>query len=110
MPAENRILATDAEFVDIIHTNSGNIWEGAVSLPEPLGQVDFYPCGGTHQNGCVDLCWDPLGCIGFDLLDFFLRACSHRRAHEIYVESIYRRKDKNAFKSTACDSYENFEN
>ena len=40
----------------------------------------------------------------------FVGACSHGRAHEIYVESIYRRKDKNAFKSTACDSYENFEN
>ena len=43
MPAENRILATDAEFVDIIHTNSGNIWDGAVSLPEPLGNM------GSHK-------------------------------------------------------------
>ena len=67
---ELRIQSTDAEFVDIIHTNSGQIWEAAVSFPEPLGQVDFYPCGGTHQCGCRDLCiWE--SCIGFDLIDFF---------------------------------------
>ena len=24
----------DAEFVDIIHTNSGNLWDGCLSFPE----------------------------------------------------------------------------
>ena len=24
----------DAEFVDIIHTNSGNLWEGCLSIPK----------------------------------------------------------------------------
>ena len=66
-----RILPTDAEFVDVVHTNSGDLYEGAVSFPDALGQVDFYPNGGSHQAGCTDLCIGP-ACVGFDLADFFL--------------------------------------
>ena len=39
----------DADFVDIIHTNSGNLWEGCLSFAKNLGHVDFYPAGGSHQ-------------------------------------------------------------
>ena len=52
---EHRIQSTDADFVDIIHTNSGNLIVGDLSFPDPLGQVDFYPNGGSHQNGCFYL-------------------------------------------------------
>jgi hypothetical protein len=60
-----RIQPSDAEFVDIIHTNGnmdqkGSI-KGALTEPdtyglgffEPLGHVDFYPNGGgPFQDGC----------------------------------------------------------
>ena len=65
-----RLLPTDAEFVDVIHTNSGEIWNGALSLPEPVGQVDFYPNGGSHQAGCTEVCIGT-SCIGIDLVDLF---------------------------------------
>merc|ERR1712156_1184406 len=105
---ERRLLPTDAEFVDVIHTNSGDLLHGAVSLPEPCGQVDFYPNGGSHQPGCEEFCVGWI-CIGFDLIDFVLGggACSHKRAHKVYVESI--RNPANSFLSTECDSYETFE-
>ena len=67
---EMRLLPTDAEFVDVIHTNSGEIWNGALSLPEPVGQVDFYPNGGSHQAGCTEVCIGT-SCIGIDLVDLF---------------------------------------
>merc|ERR1711902_254061 len=33
---KGRIDKGDAEFVDIIHTNSGNLWDGCLSFPEVL--------------------------------------------------------------------------
>merc|ERR1712109_2717 len=105
-----RMLPTDAEFVDVIHTNSGDLLHGAVSLPEPVGQVDFYPNGGVHQAGCEEICITEWACIGFDLIDFVLGggACSHKRAHKVYVESI--RNPSGSFLSLECDSYESFQN
>lgn len=38
---------TDADFVDIIHTNGGT-----ASFTEPMGHVDFYVNGGEKQPGC----------------------------------------------------------
>ena len=67
---DKRIQSTDAIFVDIIHTNSGELWEGAVSFPDALGQVDFYPNGGSHQKGCTDVCIGD-SCINIDFIDFF---------------------------------------
>ena len=72
MGIENRIQSTDADLVDIIHTNAGYLHEGAVAFRDPLGQADFYPNGGSHQAGCTDLVcfWET--CLGFGLIDFFL--------------------------------------
>ena len=49
---DQRLDTTDAEFVDVIHTNSGLIILGALSFPYNIGHVDFYPNGGTSQPGC----------------------------------------------------------
>ena len=51
---ENKIDRNDAEFVDIIHSNSGDINHGCLSFPEALGDVDFYPNGGEHQPMCLE--------------------------------------------------------
>ena len=67
---DKRIQSTDAIFVDIIHTNSGELWQGAVSFPDTLGHVDFYPNGGSHQIGCTDVCIGE-SCINIDFIDFF---------------------------------------
>ena len=67
---DKRIQSTDAIFVDIIHTNSGELWQGAVSFPDALGHVDFYPNGGSHQIGCTDVCIGE-SCINIDFIDFF---------------------------------------
>ena len=44
---EDRIAKTDAQFVDIIHTDIGHY-----GFIKPIGSADFYPNGGTFQPGC----------------------------------------------------------
>jgi hypothetical protein len=50
---ETRLDTTDADFVDIIHTNSGTLLQGGESMIEPIGHADFYPNGGQRQPGCL---------------------------------------------------------
>ncbi|KAL1122021.1 hypothetical protein AAG570_003427 [Ranatra chinensis] len=45
--ASSRLDSSDAQFVDVIHTNAGI--KGKVL---PVGHVDFYCNSGTYQPGC----------------------------------------------------------
>lgn len=44
---ENRLAENDAEYVEVIYTNSG-----VNGFDLPLGQSNFYPNGGRKQPGC----------------------------------------------------------
>lgn len=44
---EKRLTETDAEHVQVIHTDSGHY-----SFEYPLGHADFYPNRGRDQPGC----------------------------------------------------------
>lgn len=46
---DGRLDSSDAEFVDVIHTDVLERGMLAVS-----GHVDFYPNGGTNQPGCKE--------------------------------------------------------
>ncbi|KAM6224010.1 lipase member I [Rhynchocyon petersi] len=46
-PSYGRLHHTDAEFVDVIHSD----YDG-LGIKEPLGHIDFYPNGGRKQPGC----------------------------------------------------------
>jgi len=92
-----RLDRTDAKFVDVIHTNSGFLVEGAVSFPMPIGHADFYPNGGHSQPGCIF--------IKTKAILELLRACSHVRALEYFIESI---NSPIGFKSVLCDRWEKF--
>lgn len=46
--SENKLDASDAEFVDVIHTNA--LVQGKI---ERCGHVDFYMNGGILQPGCL---------------------------------------------------------
>lgn len=61
-----KVKKDDASLVDVIHTSF------TLGLRSALGDVDFYPNGGRQQPGCSTR----------------LGECSHRRAHEYWVESI----------------------
>ncbi|XP_055608000.1 phospholipase A1-like [Uranotaenia lowii] len=78
----DRLAETDANYVEVIHTNGGKL-----GLFDPVGHTDFYPNGGQKQPGCWG--W------------WFGSSCSHGRAWEFYAESIV---SMVGFWSTRCDS------
>ncbi|XP_054010937.1 phospholipase A1 member A-like [Hylaeus anthracinus] len=80
-----RIAKGDAEHVEIIHTTAG-IW----GFADPIGDVDFYPNGGTKQNGCA-INVHPI--------------CGHFRAPFYFAESI---NSETGFWAVQCDSYSDF--
>lgn len=72
----SRLDSTDAQFVDVIHSNGENLILGGLGSWQPLGHVDFYPNGGRMQKGCTnlfvgavsDILWCKLTRLGFKLV------------------------------------------
>ena len=50
-----RLDPTDADFVDVIHTDSKTIIIHGFGTIQRMGHVDFFPNGGFHQIGCGKL-------------------------------------------------------
>ncbi|KAI5639765.1 lipase domain-containing protein [Phthorimaea operculella] len=79
------ILSPDAAgVVEVLHATAGTL-----GYDYPLGDLDFYPNGGSNQNGC-----------GAD------SSCSHTYAYAFYAESLTSEVNGgNSFVGTKCDSY-----
>ena len=101
---ENKLLRldeNDADFVDVIHTDSLPSSTGPYKALAnfgcyyKLGHIDFFPNNGTAQPGCSTTWQDPT------------TSCSHGRARDYFVESI---RNPNCFKAQACSSWEVYEN
>ncbi|XP_065494800.1 inactive pancreatic lipase-related protein 1-like [Caloenas nicobarica] len=89
-PIEVRLDKSDAEFVDVIHTDSApTIPYLGFGMSTAIGHLDFYPNGGEEMPGCdknaisqiVDLdgIWE-------GTRDFV--ACNHLRSYKYYSDSI----------------------
>jgi len=77
---EGRIDASDATYVECIHTNGPTIILVGAGIGAPIGHADFFPNGGDSQPGCLT------------------NTCSHGRAVDYYVESVA----SNAFFAWRC--------
>ncbi|XP_055594311.1 phospholipase A1 member A-like [Uranotaenia lowii] len=82
--ADDKLDPTDADFVDVIHTNA--LVQGKI---ERCGHVDFYMNGGIIQPGCWSGGQNPM-------------ACSHHRAPDYFAESI---RSLTGFWGWKCTSY-----
>ncbi|KAK0153657.1 Lipase member H [Merluccius polli] len=89
-PPEDRLDPTDAQFVDVIHTDMD-----ALGLREPLGHIDFYPNGGADQQGCPRTILS--GSAYFK--------CDHQRSVYLFKESLRRTCETRAF---PCATYADF--
>ncbi|XP_065070130.1 pancreatic lipase-related protein 2-like isoform X2 [Rhopilema esculentum] len=93
---EVRIDKSDAEFVDVIHTNTQKVAVATgIGMATPAGHIDFYVNGGGRQPGCLDL----------DDGVSKIFSCSHQRSYMLFIESI---ATGDAVKGYPCASYSEF--
>ncbi|XP_043911896.1 pancreatic lipase-related protein 2-like [Protopterus annectens] len=110
-PPEVRLDPTDANFVDVIHTDTAPIIPYlGFGMSQPVGHIDFYPNGGYPMLGCavpsiiqaVDLA--TIDSIWEGTREF--AACNHFRSYKYYYESI---TDPGGFVGYPSSSYEEFQ-
>lgn len=107
---------SDATFVDVIHTNMGDIRKLQLGLPGALGHVDFYPNGGAFQPGCPTYPKVNISVLlsASSPTEAFISvmesvACSHYAAPKMFIESLM---NKNCnFTSYPCPAgWKDFDN
>lgn len=91
-PPEERLDPTDAQFVDVLHTDID-----ALGFREPVGHIDFYPNKGTDQPGCPKTILS--GTSYFK--------CDHQRSVLLFLDSVNRTCVSRAF---PCSNYNDFLN
>ncbi|KDR08048.1 pancreatic lipase-related protein 2-like [Zootermopsis nevadensis] len=105
-----RLDPTDADFVDVIHTDAGPFLSGGLGILQPIGHVDFYPNGGIEQPGCRKsvMSYMAKGSGSFYTGIRHMLGCNHIRSYQYFTESINPRSCY--FMGTECGSWEEFQN
>ncbi|XP_003425034.3 pancreatic lipase-related protein 2 [Nasonia vitripennis] len=76
---------SDADFVDVIHTQTGNDEDvSGIGVQERSGHVDFYVNGGIIQPECET-----------KLMAIQKMLCSHNLAYRFFTETVYDSKTNN---------------
>ncbi|XP_045764162.1 pancreatic lipase-related protein 2-like [Maniola jurtina] len=96
-----RLDKSDAQFVDIIHSNAMPLYLSGFGISEPIGHIDFFPNGGSTQPGCKR---------GGQEDDMYRKvvqfvSCDHERSYELFTESV---APTCPFMAIQCKSYEAF--
>uniref|UniRef100_A0A8C8RCS5 Lipase domain-containing protein n=1 Tax=Pelusios castaneus TaxID=367368 RepID=A0A8C8RCS5_9SAUR len=89
-PPDERLDHTDAQFVDVIHTDMD-----VLGYRKPLGNIDFYPNGGADQPGCPQTV--------FAGTQYF--KCDHQRSVFLFLSSLRQSCNITTY---PCDSYLDF--
>ncbi|KAM9034399.1 lipase member I-like [Sarcophilus harrisii] len=91
-PIKMRLDYTDAQFVDIIHSDAYGL-----GISHSIGHLDFYPNGGRNQPGCPTSIF-----AGFTYIK-----CNHQRAVFIFISSLATECNITAY---PCNSYQEYKN
>lgn len=109
MPSHVRLDPSDAELVDVIHTDGKGIFFLGYGMSQPCGHLDFYPNNGKEQPGC-DITQTPLVPLtlirdGLEEASRVLVACNHVRAIKLFTDSI---NGRCPYLAHQCKSYQHF--
>ncbi|XP_032672754.1 uncharacterized protein LOC116844814 [Odontomachus brunneus] len=96
-----RLDATDANFVDVIHSNGEQLLLGGLGSWQPMGHVDYYPNGGKMQSGCSNIFFGAVTDIIWSSDVEGKSLCNHRRAYKFFTESV---NPKCRFPAFPCDN------
>ncbi|KAF4520243.1 hypothetical protein B566_EDAN010713 [Ephemera danica] len=87
LDVDKRLDISDAELVDVIHTDGSIMWMDGFGILRPVGHVDFFPNGGQNQPGCNDTYISTL-LTQFPQTDNVGLHCSHTRSIDLFLESL----------------------
>lgn len=91
-----RLDPSDADFIDVIHTNGRVLLKVGFGLPQPIGHVDFYPNGGAKQPGCSKKRLLQIPVVSLIKNRIEKSICSHGRSYMFFTESL-KASDKCSF-------------
>ncbi|KAK5907633.1 hypothetical protein CesoFtcFv8_005459 [Champsocephalus esox] len=111
---QNILSKGDAQFVDVLHTNTRGSPDRSIGIQRPVGHIDIYPNGGTFQPGC-DIQNTLMGIAlsgikGLQNMDQLVK-CSHERSIHLFIDSLlntqqqsmaYRCNSREAFNKGMC--------
>ena len=111
-----RLDPSDANFVDVIHTDGASTSELGFGLIQSSGTVDFYVNGGRDQPGCPKRVRKLVNAIlyvasfGFKWFEDSMKAvtCSHSAAIRLYINSIER--EECSYLAIKCENSTEFNN
>lgn len=88
---ENILSRDDAQFVDVLHTNTRGSPDRSIGIQRPVGHIDIYPNGGTFQPGCdihnTLMGIASAGLKGLQNMDQIVK-CSHERSIHLFIDSL----------------------
>ncbi|XP_036376712.1 lipoprotein lipase [Megalops cyprinoides] len=108
---QSTLSPDDANFVDVLHTNTRGSPDRSIGIQRPVGHVDIYPNGGTFQPGCeFQSTMMMIATTGLQNMDQIVK-CSHERSIHLFIDSLvneqhqslaYRCSSKEAFNKGLC--------
>lgn len=89
-PPEVHLDKSDANFVDVIHTDSSTILVKGLGTVDSIGHADFFPNGGDRQPGCSNTMPALMSFLSKGIAEGWRRimACDHQRAVDFFLSSI----------------------
>lgn len=96
----------DANFVDVLHTNTRGSPDRSIGIQRPVGHIDIYPNGGTFQPGCdLQNTMLMVATTGLRNMDQIVK-CSHERSIHLFIDSLVNQDHESmAFRCSSRDSF-----